>query len=75
LPVTTDAGALPEVTGDCGRQIAQPDPELIAEAVRESLAAPDSLRSAARDRILQNFPMKNRSAQLRQVVEQLVHSH
>jgi len=75
LPVTTDAGALPEVTGDCGRQIAQPDPKLIAEAVRATLAAPDNLRSAARDRILQNFPMKNRSAQLREVVEQLVNSH
>ena len=75
LPVTTDAGALPEVTGDCGRQIAQPDPKLIAEAVRAALAAPDNLRSAARDRILQNFPMKNRSAQLREVIEQLVNSH
>jgi glycosyltransferase involved in cell wall biosynthesis len=75
FPVITEAGALPEVTGDCGRRVARPDPELIAEAVRTALTAPDELRGAVRDRILQNFPMTSRSAQLREVVEQLVNSH
>jgi glycosyltransferase involved in cell wall biosynthesis len=74
LPVTTEAGALPEVTGDCGRRLSRPDPELVAQAVQAGLAAPDHLRAAARERILQNFPMTNRSAQLREVVEQLVNS-
>jgi glycosyltransferase involved in cell wall biosynthesis len=72
LPVTTNAGALPEVTGDCGIRISQPDAKLIAEAVQAALAAPEVLRAAARARILQKFPMANRSAQLLQVVEQLV---
>jgi glycosyltransferase involved in cell wall biosynthesis len=75
VPVTTAAGALPEVTGDCGIRILQPDPNSVAEAIGAALAMTDDVRGSIRTRVLQEFPLANRSAQLRQVVEQLLNGH
>ena len=38
VPVVTEAGSLPEVVGDVGVKIPQPDPELIADGVLRALA-------------------------------------
>jgi glycosyltransferase involved in cell wall biosynthesis len=72
VPVTTGAGALPEVTGKCGVRLSAPDPAEIAEAIRTALAYPDKARSSIRTRILEQFPMKNRRDQLEQLIQPLM---
>jgi glycosyltransferase involved in cell wall biosynthesis len=72
VPVTTGAGALPEVTGKCGVRLSAPDPAEIAQAIRTALAYPDNARSSIRTRILTRFPMKNRRDQLEQIIRPLM---
>ena len=60
IPVTTTAGALPEVVGGIGVQIDRADPEQIADAVREALALHAGERARARQRILDRFPVSAR---------------
>jgi glycosyltransferase involved in cell wall biosynthesis len=75
VPVTTGAGSLPEVTGECGVRIGSPDPAEIARAVKKALAYPDEARSAMRTRILQEFPMSKRSEHLQQLIEPFMNGH
>lgn len=72
VPVTTGAGALPEVTGECGERLQAADPEEIAQAVRAALAYPEEARARIRLRILEKFPMKNRREQLEQIIRPLM---
>jgi glycosyltransferase involved in cell wall biosynthesis len=74
VPVTTSAGALPEVTGNCGVRISKTDPRAVSEAIVAALDSSDAIRAAVRARVLKEFPISSRSAQLRQVVSQLVNS-
>ena len=72
VPVTTGAGALPEVTGKCGVRLSASDPTEIAQAIRTALAYPDKARSSIRTRILERFPMKNRFDQFEQLIQPLM---
>jgi len=71
IPVVTAAGALSEVVGDVGVQVARPDPEAIADAVRAGLESPPEERARARARILERFPLEARRDGLYAAVEAL----
>ncbi len=75
VPVTTGAGALPEVAGDCGVKLATADPVEIAQAVRQALTYPDAARSAIRARIQEKFPMSKRREQLEELIRPLMNGH
>jgi glycosyltransferase involved in cell wall biosynthesis len=64
VPVTTTAGALPEVVGEVGVRIAEPTPQAVADGVREALEAGPQERRAARERVLEHFPYERRRAGL-----------
>ena len=68
IPVTTRAGALPEVVGDTGVLVEDADPARLASAIAEALAMDDGARRRARDRILGNFGLDVRRAGLHRVV-------
>lgn len=69
VPVVTDAGALPEVVGDVGVTIAEPDPALIAEGVRRALQLGPVEGARARTRVLEAFPLEPRAEGLWREVE------
>jgi glycosyltransferase involved in cell wall biosynthesis len=75
MPVTTGAGALSEVTGECGVRLNSAGSVEIARGVQAALALPDSARAAIRARILEEFPMSRRREQLRQLVEPFMNGH
>ena len=75
VPVTTGAGALSEVTGECGLRLNSAEPVEIAHGVQAALAFPDAARAAIRARILEEFPMSRRREQLRQLVEPFMNGH
>ena len=75
VPVTTGAGALSEVTGECGLRLGSAEPAEIARGVQAALAFPDAERAAIRARILEEFPMSRRREQLRQLVEPFMNGH
>ena len=72
IPVVTRAGALPEVTGQLGVTIAEPEPVLIAEAIEEALTQADETRIVIRQSILDRFPMQRRRQALDQLIAQLI---
>jgi glycosyltransferase involved in cell wall biosynthesis len=57
IPVTTRAGALPEVVGDAGVQVEGQDPAALAAAIARALECGDDARGAARERVLRSFPL------------------
>ena len=68
VPVTTTAGALPEVVGETGVTIAEPTPAAVAAGVSEALALGPEAGLAARERIRTEFPYeKRRDGLLREV--------
>jgi glycosyltransferase involved in cell wall biosynthesis len=71
IPVVTDAGALPEVVGDAG-VVVGPEPEAIAEGVRQALELGPDARAAARERIATRFPLQIRRAGLLGLVDELL---
>jgi len=71
VPVVTRAAALPEVVGDAGIYVPSRDPEGLAEAVRKAMAAPEK-GSAARERIIRNFPLSRRREGLATLLTRLV---
>jgi glycosyltransferase involved in cell wall biosynthesis len=75
VPVTTRAGALPEVTGECGLRISSTDPAEIARAIQQALAYPDEARLSIRARILEEFPLSKRTEQLDQLIRPLMNGH
>ncbi len=64
IPVTTRAGALPEVVGDTGVFAESNNPLDLARAIRSALELGSQRRLAARARILDEFPMRRRGAAL-----------
>lgn len=60
VPVVTDAGALVEVVGDTGVVIPSPDPEHIAEGIREALERGPEAGERARARVLAEFTYEMR---------------
>ena len=75
VPVTTGAGALPEVAGEYGVRLRAADAAEIAQAVQKALTYPDEARSAIRARILEKFPMSERREQLEQLITPLMNGH
>jgi glycosyltransferase involved in cell wall biosynthesis len=69
IPVTTRAGALPEVVDGVGVQVDGQDPAALAAAIEQALAGGDEERSAARDRVLRCFPLSTRRAGVHGLVE------
>jgi glycosyltransferase involved in cell wall biosynthesis len=60
IPVTSRAGALPEVVGDVGVQVEGQDPAALAAAIGSALGAGADARAAARERVLRCFPLAGR---------------
>jgi glycosyltransferase involved in cell wall biosynthesis len=60
IPVTTRAGALPEVVGDVGVQVDGQDPAGLADAIARALDRGEDERAAARERVLRCFPLELR---------------
>jgi glycosyltransferase involved in cell wall biosynthesis len=72
VPVTTTAGALPEVTGECGVRINSTDLADIAKGIQTALEYSGAARASIRSRILENFPIANRGAQFAELIRPLV---
>jgi glycosyltransferase involved in cell wall biosynthesis len=70
VPVVSAAGALPEVVGDTGVQLAQAGPEAFADAVQAKLDAPEGERARARERVLERFTLEGRRDGLYAAVEE-----
>jgi glycosyltransferase involved in cell wall biosynthesis len=68
IPITTRAGSLPEVVGDCGYYCDSPEPSDIAKAIEMALHGSVSIRERARERILSNFPMEKRRKLLEEII-------
>jgi glycosyltransferase involved in cell wall biosynthesis len=64
IPVVSRRGALPEVAGDSGFYLDDFSVENAASTIRKALAAPDSERAAARQRIVDHFGIEHRRAEL-----------
>lgn len=75
IPVTTNAGALSEVTGEHGVRLESTQPEEIARAVETALASSPASREAIRARILQEFPISQRGDQLQNLIEPFMNGH
>lgn len=75
VPVTAKAGALPEVTGECGICINSTDAAEIANAVETALTFTGEARNVIRCRILEMFPLANRTAQLDELIRPLMNRH
>lgn len=70
VPVVSPRFALPEVVGHAGLYADPDDPAAIAAAVRQALAG-EIAGQAARDRVLQAFPLARRREALIALVEEL----
>jgi glycosyltransferase involved in cell wall biosynthesis len=70
IPVVTAVTAMPEVVGDAGVQIRSPDPDDVAEGVRQALSFDAGAPTRARGRILEEFPLEKRREALLRVVEE-----
>lgn len=60
VPVVTEAGALPEVVGDTGVVISEPEPGRVADAVRHALELGAEGAERARRRVLDKFTYEMR---------------
>jgi succinoglycan biosynthesis protein ExoA len=69
VPVTTNAGALAEVTGGCGVRLSSAEPAEVARGIVAALALPDEERKGIRARILELFPLSKRGRELEQLIE------
>jgi glycosyltransferase involved in cell wall biosynthesis len=72
VPVVSPVGALPEVVGDLGYQVADAGPEAIAQAIRAAAASAPELAARARERILSEFSLERRERALAALVDELV---
>jgi glycosyltransferase involved in cell wall biosynthesis len=68
IPVTTRAGALPEVVDEVGVQVDDSDPARLAEAIATALAMDEDARERARGRVLERVGLEVRVRGLHQVV-------
>jgi glycosyltransferase involved in cell wall biosynthesis len=68
VPVATQAGAIPEVVGDCAYFCESRAPESLGRAIRLALEAPEHERLRARKRILDEFPAEKRREELERLI-------
>jgi glycosyltransferase involved in cell wall biosynthesis len=69
IPVTTRAGSLPEVVGECGIYCDLPEQSVVAKRVEEALNSSFSSRGKARERILSQFPLNKRRYMLEKTIQ------
>ncbi len=69
IPVVTRTAALPEVVGETGVYLPDAGPEAVAGGVEAGLSAPMDRRRAARQRVLERFPVEARRRGLLGLVE------
>ncbi len=72
VPVTTRAGALPEVVDDVGVQVDGQDPAVLAGAIEQALGMDEHTRLEARARIREHFPLEVRRRGLHAVVMEVL---
>jgi glycosyltransferase involved in cell wall biosynthesis len=72
IPVTTRAGALPEVVDEIGVQVDGQEPEELATAIRRALDSGEDARAAARERVLECFPLSVRREGLQALVGEVL---
>jgi glycosyltransferase involved in cell wall biosynthesis len=70
VPVVLNVTAMPEVVGDAGVYLDSQDPDAVAAGIRQALELGPPALSAARERILTNFPMERRREGMLRVVEE-----
>jgi glycosyltransferase involved in cell wall biosynthesis len=70
VPVVTSAGALREVVGDTGVILPGPEPETVAQGIREALTRTPS--DAARARVLEHFSVEQRRDGLHRLIDSLL---
>jgi glycosyltransferase involved in cell wall biosynthesis len=70
VPVVTAAGALREVVGDTGVILSGPEPETVAQGIREALTRTPS--ETARARVLARFSVEQRRQGLHRLVDALL---
>lgn len=71
VPVVTSRGALPEVVGNTGFYAPYGDPEQLAFIIQQALNSDQDRGLRARQRIIEKFPLKNRSKQLLEIVRDI----
>lgn len=71
IPVGSPVGAIPEAIGEAGFVVETPEPEAVAAALRQALAAPPALRTAARSRIVARYDRHERRRRLFAALERL----
>jgi glycosyltransferase involved in cell wall biosynthesis len=69
-PVVSDRGALPEVVGDCGFIVPYGDVAATVQAIRAALEVGEEERKRYRQRIVENFSLESRRAQLLAALEE-----
>ncbi len=72
VPVVMDVTAMPEVVDGAGVLISSQEPEAVAAGVREAMERGQEAHSAARQRILDEFPMSIRRDGILAVVHELM---
>jgi glycosyltransferase involved in cell wall biosynthesis len=72
VPVTTRAGALPEVVDDVGVQVDGQAPAALAGAIEQALGMDENTRREARARICEHFPLEVRRQGLHAVVTEVL---
>lgn len=72
IPVTTRAGSLPELVGDCGIFLPDPTPQAIAAGIRLALSEDYQLRLRAQHRIQQLFSLEERERRLTTILDKLL---
>lgn len=64
VPMVSTVGHLPTLVGEAGTVVDRPDPDAIADALREALDRGSEARRAARTRIEEHFTVAQREARL-----------
>jgi glycosyltransferase involved in cell wall biosynthesis len=68
IPVVSNAGALPEVVGNCGVYCFSQEPVKVAAAIGRALESGEEVRHRARERVLEKFQPKLRAESLARIV-------
>lgn len=72
IPVGSAVSGIPDLIGETGVVVDQPDPDAITEAIRLALTGEPDDRVRARDRIISHFSLENRRRKLFEALDRLV---
>ncbi|MFH1400602.1 MAG: glycosyltransferase family 4 protein [Nanoarchaeota archaeon] len=74
VPVVTDRGSLPEVSGPDAIVVPYNNPKKTAAAIRKALASDETAGRRSRDYIISEFPREKRERRLVELVTQMAHT-